>query len=261
MASRTGTIRKIPVLPAGVSDFMRRRAIEMIGVALAVVGLLALVALASHTAADPSWNTASDGPIANLLGRAGAWISDFLLQIFGVAALVPAAALLVWGWRLWQDNRLAGLWIRLTGTAATLLGLPPAAMLVAPNAGWPVYGGSGGWVGGYLAREATVLASIIGAPVWLAATLISLIAFIALVIALGITRAEWRAAGAGAARVGRGLALLWAHAPHTLSKLQRRRAERGRARAKRAHAGNRAAGFRGARRDRAGTPRAGGHAL
>ena len=96
MASRTGTIRKIPVLPAGVSDFMRRRAIEMIGVALAVVGLLALVALASHTPADPSWNTASDGPIANLLGRAGAWIADFLLQIFGVAALIPAAALLVW---------------------------------------------------------------------------------------------------------------------------------------------------------------------
>ena len=120
MASRTGTIRKIPVLPAGVSDFMRRRAIEMIGVALAVVGLLALVALASHTAADPSWNTASDGPIANLLGRAGAWISDFLLQIFGVAALVPAAALMVWGWRLWQDNRLTGRWIRLTGTAAPL---------------------------------------------------------------------------------------------------------------------------------------------
>ena len=224
MASRTGTIRKIPVLPAGVSDFIRRRAIEMIGVALAVVGLLALAALASHTAADPSWNTASDGPIANLLGRAGAWIADFLLQIFGVAALVPAAALLVWGWRLWQDNRLAGLWVRLTGTAATLLVLPPAAMLVAPNAGWPVHGGIGGWVGGFLAREAAVLASMIGAPAWLVAAVLSVIAFAALVIALGITRAEWRAAGAGAARVGHGLALLWTHAPHTLGNLPRRRA-------------------------------------
>ena len=219
MASRTGTMRKIPVLPAGVSDFMRRRTIESGGVALAVLGLLALVALGSHSPADPSWNTASDAPIANLLGRSGAWISDFLLQLFGATVLVPAAALLVWGWRLWKDHHLPGVWLRLTGTAATLLTLPTAAVLIAPNAAWPVHSGIGGWVGGFLAREAVVLTHTFGAPTWLTAALVSIVAFGALAVALGITRAEWRAAGTAGARVGHGLALLWAHAPTTLSKI------------------------------------------
>jgi len=54
------------------------------------------LALATHHAADPGFTTSGEGgPVLNLLGRAGAWISDVLLAAFGVSvSWLPLVGLL-----------------------------------------------------------------------------------------------------------------------------------------------------------------------
>ncbi|WP_317203404.1 DNA translocase FtsK [Janthinobacterium sp.] len=55
--------------------------------ALAAFGLYFLLIMISFTKADPGWSHASVVPkVANLGGRAGAWVSDLLLYIFGFSA-------------------------------------------------------------------------------------------------------------------------------------------------------------------------------
>ena len=53
----------------------------------AVVWLLAVLALATHSAADPGFSTSGDGsPIHNRVGLVGAWFSDFVFFLAGYSA-------------------------------------------------------------------------------------------------------------------------------------------------------------------------------
>ena len=184
----------MPLLPAGMSEFLRRRAIEMIGVTLAVAGLLGFAALATYVPGDPSMNTSGDGPASNMLGLAGAKLSDLGLQTFGLGAVVLPLALLVWGWRLWSQFRITGLWIRLAATMAALAAVPAALALIAPGPRWPVEGGVGGWVGAFLGEQMVALVAPIGVGAWLALIVATLVALATIVLALGITRSELRVA-------------------------------------------------------------------
>jgi S-DNA-T family DNA segregation ATPase FtsK/SpoIIIE len=52
-----------------------------------VAWLLALLALVTHSAADPAWSTSGLGPeVANRVGVLGAWFSDLVLFLFGHSA-------------------------------------------------------------------------------------------------------------------------------------------------------------------------------
>jgi len=222
VAGRSRTTRKMPLLPAGMSEFLRRRAIELIGVTLAVTGLLGFAALATYVPGDTSWNTAGDGAVSNLLGRGGAWFSDFGLQTFGVATLIPPLALLIWGWRLWSHFHIRGLWLRLAATVGALLAFPAALALIAPDARWPVEGGAGGWVGAFLGEQMVALVARIGIGAWLAATMATVLALVALGLALGITRSEVRVAidtiwWAGS-QIVHWIGLAWSYAPTSLPK-------------------------------------------
>ncbi len=56
------------LLPAGMADFLRRRALEVLGLGLIVLALLLALALVSYDGADPSWNNASSAQARNWLG-------------------------------------------------------------------------------------------------------------------------------------------------------------------------------------------------
>ncbi|PRY92767.1 DNA translocase FtsK [Hasllibacter halocynthiae] len=85
-----------PLLDRHVSEAIERRGVELLGLGLAGAGALLLAALASYSPADPGWLSASDAPIANWLGAAGASAASPLHVLFGrgslVLALVPLAA-------------------------------------------------------------------------------------------------------------------------------------------------------------------------
>ena len=111
-----------------------RRLNEIIGLTLVVGAGLLLLALASYTPSDPSFNTvgayATGRPAHNWTGMVGAYLADALLQAIGVAAfflpLVLGRLGLCWMWSRPAGSPLAktiglGLWVVFGPAAIALL--------------------------------------------------------------------------------------------------------------------------------------------
>ncbi|MRX08847.1 DNA translocase FtsK [Pseudoduganella sp. FT25W] len=68
--------------------------------ALAVLGVYFVLILATYTKTDPGWSHETLVPkVANVGGRAGAWLSDLLLYIFGISAWWWAFCMLRLVWK------------------------------------------------------------------------------------------------------------------------------------------------------------------
>jgi S-DNA-T family DNA segregation ATPase FtsK/SpoIIIE len=99
-----------------------------LGLVLALVALLLILALATWHASDPSLNTATDqaGPHAvhNWVGLFGAYLSDLLLQSLGLTAFLLPVWLGGLGWT-WMRSRPSGsALLRWVGTLLALVFLP-----------------------------------------------------------------------------------------------------------------------------------------
>ncbi len=94
-----------------LSPTRNRRLNEILGLMLLVVAGLLLLALASYTPSDPSFNTiggyAVGRPAHNWAGLVGAYISDAMLQMFGIATFLLPLALGGLG-LAWMRSRPAG---------------------------------------------------------------------------------------------------------------------------------------------------------
>jgi len=80
------------------------RALQLAGGAalFLATGFLAL-ALISYEQTDPSFSTASGGPVANWMGVPGAWAADAALLLFGVVSILLLPLLYVSARKLWRD--------------------------------------------------------------------------------------------------------------------------------------------------------------
>ena len=205
MAIDLGTARRVTVLPEGVAEFLHRRAAETVGLGLIVAGAALLAALATYTPTDPSWNTASDGPTANLLGGPGAHAADALAQLFGLCAVLPGLALAGWGWRLIRRHGIDMMWLRVTSVPLTLLlGAGALAAVPAPS-GWPFGAGTGGAgmggaAGTFLLHYENALAAMTGLPGAVVPALFGALGLALLPGTLGVPWGDWRAVGMAAWR-------------------------------------------------------------
>ena len=171
----------------------------------AVAGLTLLLALATWSAADPSWNASSPERPSNLLGGPGAVAADLLMQLLGLAAWPAVLAMTLLGAaRAAGSDPDAGRGaLRRRGFLAAggaLLAAGALAALPAPAA-WPAPQGLGG-LGGLLLREALALPAhrvlpVVGARV-LAGLLLGAGGVWLLARAAGLGRADLHAAAAWA---------------------------------------------------------------
>jgi len=203
MSGATLTSRRL-ASPA-VKTILRRRAAETGGLLLALLGLALLVALASYDPGDPSFNTATPRPVANLAGPFGAAASDLLLQGFGFPGALPAVALLTWAWRLASHRGLGSIGVRIASLLAALPLLAGAAALIPGVSGLPTGAGPGGATGMALAQGVVGFGvSAFGVFGRIAAsTLLVALAGVSTVLALGLSAGEWRSAGRGVADAAR----------------------------------------------------------
>ena len=82
---------------------LARLLLEARWIAMAVVFLYFVMILLSYNKADPGWSHANTVPdIANMGGRAGAWIADLMLFIFGFSAWWWGVLFLRAVWRGWR---------------------------------------------------------------------------------------------------------------------------------------------------------------
>ena len=75
-----------------MSDDLKK---EMIGIGLIGLFIFVMASLLSYHPLDPSFNTLSSGPVKNWCGRAGSYIGDALMQLFGIMSYCLAAYALV----------------------------------------------------------------------------------------------------------------------------------------------------------------------
>jgi DNA segregation ATPase FtsK/SpoIIIE, S-DNA-T family len=83
-----------------LSPTQHKRLNEVTGFLLLSMGLVILLSLVSYHTQDPSWDTSASTRPLNLIGYPGAYLSDLLLQTFGLSSfLFPLLAfLLAWKW-------------------------------------------------------------------------------------------------------------------------------------------------------------------
>ena len=81
-----------------ITDFLKKRAIELSGLVLISTALLLAISFFSYSPSDPSYVYGSKEVIINnLLGIYGGQIADFLLQSFGLAAFLFLISITIWG--------------------------------------------------------------------------------------------------------------------------------------------------------------------
>ena len=113
--------RKTAILPEGGRDFLRRRMMELVGFGVTAVGMLMLLALFTYSPADPSLNHATGRTPHNIVGLPGAYVSDLLLQTFGLAIILVPVALITWGVRMVRTHHLGFFGLRLSLLLLALL--------------------------------------------------------------------------------------------------------------------------------------------
>ena len=87
---------KKPVLSPALAQFLRRRVLEIVGLALVIAGVALCVTLVSAGTHDPSFNRVSNAQVLNLLGSAGANIASLLYGGAGLAAFLLAVTPIFW---------------------------------------------------------------------------------------------------------------------------------------------------------------------
>jgi DNA segregation ATPase FtsK/SpoIIIE, S-DNA-T family len=154
-----------------ITRFPRLR--EVGGLLCVIAAIAFATALATYSAHDPSWDTATRlHPPKNQMGRLGAILSDFCFQGFGLAAWLFPLMVAYLGWR-WMRNREleAPLW-RMAGFLSIASTIATAFTLWMP---WNPYRGSfevGGVIGFVLNDILTNWLNPLGASLFLLAVMI-----------------------------------------------------------------------------------------
>ena len=88
-----------PIFDSALQAALERRAVEVLGLGLLVLSGLTAMMFTSYAPEDPSWLSASDAPVQNILGSFGAMIAAPIMLIFGLSAWSLVAIQAVWGLR------------------------------------------------------------------------------------------------------------------------------------------------------------------
>jgi S-DNA-T family DNA segregation ATPase FtsK/SpoIIIE len=111
-----------PRLAAVVARGLREGALIVFG----AFALVLLLALASYDDQDPGFtSTGEPGPVANLIGPVGAWISNVFLELFGAPSFLFPVMIALFGWTLFRARAgeapsRTSLAIRIAGFVLTL---------------------------------------------------------------------------------------------------------------------------------------------
>ncbi len=192
MGATSAAPRKTAILPEGGRDFLRRRMMELVGIGVAALGMMLLVAIFTFSVADPSLNHATGTPPNNLMGLPGAYVSDLLLQTFGLAIVLVPVALITWGVRMLRTHHLGFFGLRLSLLLLSLLMMSVACVGMGDVGGAATHAGPGGLVGLALVgrfRE-LVLTHSSGGGLALIEPICAALAFIAMAPALGMNRTD-----------------------------------------------------------------------
>jgi S-DNA-T family DNA segregation ATPase FtsK/SpoIIIE len=135
-----------------------RRLNELVGFLMCVSALLLLLALASYSALDPSWNSASgltgSHAARNWIGIVGAYTADAMLQFFGVGAFLLVIFPCMLGIRWFRSSKVQSPLAKTLGGIWLMMFIPALLALLPGHFRWmhviPIEGLLGRVVGDFL---------------------------------------------------------------------------------------------------------------
>ena len=149
---------------------------EVLAVVMVALAILLLLSLVTYNPTDLSWNSVGpEHPPTNLIGQAGAHISDFLLQLFGLASFAIPFLLGLLGVRFFfSDGRVPRK--KLVGSGLLVIALAGFLALFPDIGAGLVKNARNGGAGGYLIKEglASLMNTAGAAIVLTAATILTL---------------------------------------------------------------------------------------
>ncbi len=103
---------------------------EVFGVLLLIISAMLFLCLISYNPQDPSLNALShQSSIENSIGKFGAYVSDLLFQVFGFAAFLLLAPLLILSFKLVLGKKIHNPYIRTLGLFLLLAGASASLQL------------------------------------------------------------------------------------------------------------------------------------
>ena len=190
------TRRRDPLLDSTTQATIEKRTKELLGLGLCFVGLLIAVMVGTYSPNDPSWISATDAPVQNLLGHFGASLAAPLMMIIGLGIWVVPLILITWGARFvahYGQERAIG---RLIFAPVAIVVASVHAATLTPGDIWPANFGLGGLFGDTVLG---VILTIVPFGTVIGVKLLSLFSGVALLalmaFVLGFTRPELKVAG------------------------------------------------------------------
>ena len=152
---------KLKKLASNVINFGLNKAIELIGIAIFIVGVLLLASLITFSPDDPNFIFPIDKEIKNILGFRGSFTADIFFQSFGMITLLIPFTLMISGANIILNKKIL---LILESIFYTILYSLLGSLFFSffyPT-GFKLYiNGNGGFIGKYL--ETTFLNSLINA--------------------------------------------------------------------------------------------------
>ncbi len=137
-----------------MSVYPKNRINEMVGFLLIALTFFLFLSLISYHPLDPSLNVSSpEKAYENFIGQAGAWLADFLFQIFGLAALLLPIPLLFLGYKMIRHRKIDYPYLKAFGFLCTLLSVSAGFSLSGLNIPFSTNFTSGGLLGYMLSEQ------------------------------------------------------------------------------------------------------------
>jgi S-DNA-T family DNA segregation ATPase FtsK/SpoIIIE len=134
----------------GLRGLLRRLGTRLFGLAVLMFVAFAVAALATWNVADPSFSHATDNPVTNAMGYAGAVLADLVMQFLGLAGLIALVPATFWGFFLLTGREIDRRPLRGAAWAGSaLLAAGIVGCITAPPT-WPLPSGLGGVLGDFV---------------------------------------------------------------------------------------------------------------
>ena len=141
---------EIKTLTNNILNFIIRRFIEFLGIAISIVGLLLLVALLSYSPEDPNFIFPDNKKIENLLGFKGSLVSDFFYQSLGLISILISVSIFLTGTNIVRSKKIFVFIENLFFTIFySILGSLFFSFFY-PKSFWLSINGNGGFIGEFL---------------------------------------------------------------------------------------------------------------
>ncbi|SDI65344.1 FtsK/SpoIIIE family DNA translocase [Aliiruegeria lutimaris] len=141
------TRQRDPLLDSSMQEAIEKRGRELIGLALLGLALAIGGMLASYAPQDPSFFSATDAPVQNMLGKFGASVASPLFIVVGYGSWALAAITLAWGARLLMHFGSERAISRVIFAPIAIAAAAVFASSIAPTDAWPHSFGLGGLFG------------------------------------------------------------------------------------------------------------------